>query len=102
MNPDEHQAMIDTGKVQNGSGGHGTYVSSPASPESYMAQAKPGSRYVEFDVPAETALKQGGQKDWKLIPGEKSMYGRLAARQGAPISMPGATNVTWIASRVQP
>ncbi|MEJ2867664.1 RHS repeat-associated core domain-containing protein [Actinomycetospora sp. OC33-EN08] len=102
MGAEEHQAMVDTGRVQNGSGGHGTYVAQPPSPESYMAQAKPGTRYVEFDVPGNTSLKQGGQKDWKLIPGPNSMYGRAAARNGLPLEMPTASNIEWIATRVRP
>ncbi|WP_285593543.1 DUF6531 domain-containing protein [Actinomycetospora sp. NBRC 106378] len=100
MHPDEHQAMVDTGKVQNGSGGYGTYVAQPPSAESYMSQAKPGSRYVEFDVPADTPLRQGGEKDWKFIPGPKSTFGKLAARKGLPTEMPPASNIEWIASRV--
>ena len=45
--------MTETGIVQEGAGGV-TNVASPADPAAYMQQAVSGSRYVEFNVPADS------------------------------------------------
>jgi hypothetical protein len=51
MSSSEYQAMKSTGKVQAGAGNM-TYVAKPATSSAYARQAKPGSVYVEFNVPA--------------------------------------------------
>jgi hypothetical protein len=96
MSPDEHQAMIDTGKVQAGSGGASTYVASPAEPGAYFRQAEAGSRYVQFDVPT-ASLKPAGEPGWAQIPGPKHpIYGPLNARRGLPPpEMPSFENLSW-------
>ncbi|WP_329562234.1 TreTu family toxin [Kitasatospora sp. NBC_01266] len=96
MSPEEHQAMIDTGKVQAGSGGTSTYVANPADPEAYFRQAAPGSRYVQFDVPT-ASLKPGGEPGWAQIPGPNHpIYGPLNARRGLPPpEMPSFENLFW-------
>lgn len=71
----------------------------PADPEASMSQAKPGTLYLEFDVPVATVkpTKEG----WGLIKDPNSIDGRLAARKGLPIpQMPPATNITHRATKL--
>jgi RHS repeat-associated protein len=95
----EHQAMVDTGLVQEGAGGT-SYVAHPADATAYMSQAKPGTRYVEFDVPR-SSLAPASKEGWAQIPGPNSLLGRLAARRGdPPPQFPPALNIEWIASKL--
>jgi hypothetical protein len=101
MSQDEHEAMTGTGMVQEGAGGT-TCVAHPADVHSYMAQARPGTRHIEFDVPR-SSLTQAGKEGWAQIPGPKSMQGRLAGLRGDPLpQFPPALNIQWRATRVSP
>ncbi|WP_255574291.1 hypothetical protein [Austwickia sp. TVS 96-490-7B] len=91
--------MVSTGMVQEGAGGT-TYVAHPTDVMAYMKEAKPGTRYVEFDVPP-SSLAGAGKDGWAQIPGPNSMLGRLAARRGDPLpQFPAASNIEWIASKL--
>ena len=91
MSQAEYDAMIKSGKVQESFSGT-THVASPANPEAFGKQAKPGSLYVEFELPA-TALKATNE-GWAKIVGPNSLEGRLAAKKGYSIpEMPEVENV---------
>lgn len=93
--------MLDTGMVQQGRTGV-INVARPADPLSFMRQAAPGSRYVEFDVP-EASLVQGGKEGWATIPGPDSIFSRLNTQRGLPpYEFPPALNIGWIASKLPP
>ncbi|WP_456356011.1 TreTu family toxin [Goodfellowiella coeruleoviolacea] len=66
----------------------------------HARQARPGSRYVEFDVPC-SCLKPGGAPGWALIPGPNhKIFGPLAVRRGEPLPrMPEARNIEWVTSK---
>jgi hypothetical protein len=100
MSPDEHAAMVKTGHVQVGSGGT-TSVASPPNAQSYMAQARPGSHHVEFDVPT-GSLRPGGAPGWSQIPSpENLMWGKLAPQRGYPVpqSPVSACNIVHVATK---
>jgi RHS repeat-associated protein len=98
MSQGEHEAMTETGMVQEGGGGT-TYVAYPADPAAYGQQAAAGSRYVEFDVPQDS-LAPAGKEGWAQIPGPNSLYGRLAAMRGTPIpQFPPALNIEWLLTK---
>ncbi|MDX1933131.1 MAG: hypothetical protein SFU56_11040 [Capsulimonadales bacterium] len=64
----------------------------------FIRQAKPGSVYVEFDVPSSSVVPTS--EGWAKIIGPNSLQGRLAARKGLPIpQMPAAQNINPIASK---
>lgn len=88
MSRAEYEAMISTGRVQQGGGGK-TDVCRPADPAAYQRQARPGSIYVEFEV-ADERLIQGGREDWASIPGPGSFHAKL---RGNFEDMPEAENV---------
>ncbi|MCE3032426.1 polymorphic toxin-type HINT domain-containing protein [Streptomyces sp. CMSTAAHL-2] len=91
MSPVEHQKMLDTGMVQPGAGDR-TFVVYPASPDAYIS-ARPGSVYVEFDVPKSLLSPGGRPGDYKLS-GPASLDARLAARKGLPApELPEAKNI---------
>lgn len=72
----------------------------PADIRSFEMQAATLSRYVEFDVPANSVVR-GGREDWGILPGPDSMYSRLQARRGLPpYTLPPVESLQWIASRV--
>lgn len=98
MGRDEYGKMLTTGKVQESFSG-ATYVATPASPAAYERQAKPGSIYVEFDVPA-SSVKQL-QEGWGRIIGPSTLESRLAARRGtkAVEEMPPATNIQVVTQK---
>jgi RHS repeat-associated protein len=99
MSPEEHQSMLDTGMVQPGRTGV-INVAHPADIQSYMRQALPGNRYVEFDIP-ENSLVQGGKVGWATIPGPESIFSRLNISRGlAPYEFPPALNIKWLASKL--
>ena len=96
MSAAEYAQMIVTGKVQESYSGT-THVALPPSAPAFRRQAKAGSLYVEFDVPAES-LKITG-KGWAKIIGPNSLEGRAARRNGRPVpQMPVARNVQYVAS----
>lgn len=98
MAPAEHEAMTETGMVQEGGGGT-TYVAHPADPAAYGQQAALGSRYVEFDVPQDS-LAPAGKEGWAQIPGPNSLYARLASMRGEPIpQFPPALNIEWLLTK---
>jgi hypothetical protein len=98
MSPAEHEAMTDTGMVQEGGGGT-TYVAHPADPAAYGQQAASGSRYVEFDVPQDS-LAPAGKEGWAQIPGPNSLYARLALMRGEPTpQFPPALNIQWLLTK---
>jgi RHS repeat-associated protein len=98
MSPAEHEAMTETGMVQEGGGGT-TYVAHPADPAAYGQQAAPGSRYVEFDVPKDS-LAPAGKDGWAQIPGPNSVRGRLAGMRGeSPPQFPQAQNIKWLQTK---
>jgi len=99
MSEAEYSAMSKSGIVQESSSGT-THVLFPADGNGagFAKQAKPGSRYVEFDVPA-TSVKKTAE-GWGKIPGPKSLEGRLAEKKGLPPpEMPAAKNVTPVTKK---
>lgn len=91
MSQTEYDSMIKTGKVQESFTGT-THVALPANINAFGKQAKPGSIYVEFDVPS-SSLKPTNE-GWAKIIGPNSIEGRLVAKKGQPIpGMPFATNI---------
>ena len=98
MSSSEHEAMAETGMVQEGGGGT-TYVAHPADSTAYGQQAALGSRYVEFDVPRDSVVP-GGKTGWAQIPGPDSLYGRLEAMRGLPVpQFPPAVNIEWLLTK---
>jgi RHS repeat-associated protein len=98
MSQAEHDAMRTSGRVQESFTGT-THVASPADAAAFINQAKPGSLYVEFNVPT-SSLKATNQ-GWSKVIGPKSLEGRAAARKGQPIpQMPAATDITHSATRI--
>ncbi len=96
MSQAEYDAMVKSGEVQIGGGGT-TYVVNPANPGAYVS-SKPGTVYVEFDVPGNairpTSPGQG------QIPSADSTVERLAVKRGQPVS-PGipASNIKVVQSK---
>ncbi|NOK18595.1 TreTu family toxin [Corallococcus carmarthensis] len=98
MSEAEYKAMQATGKVQESFTGT-TYVAYPANPQAYMSQARPGSFYVEFDVPMSTIKPT--QQGWARIIGPKTPEGRLAAQKGLPLPViPDAENIFHAATKL--
>lgn len=90
--------MKATGRVQEYFSGT-THVDSPADAAAFISQAKPGSLYVEFNVP--TSSLKATNEGWSTVMGPNSLEGRLAARKGLPIpQMPAATDVVHSATRL--
>jgi len=81
MSRSEYDLMVGTAQVQESSSGT-THVAFPADPAAFQAQAKPGSLYAEFDVPAGSIKPT--QSGWAKILGPSSLEGRLALRAGKP------------------
>ena len=52
MSKDEYNKMVDTGYVQKPYNADQSYVANPADYNAFYKQAKPGTVYVEFDVPS--------------------------------------------------
>jgi hypothetical protein len=91
MSKAEYDKMVKTGKVPESFTGT-THVASPADINAFGKQAKPGSIYVEFDVPS-SSLKPTNE-GWSKIVGPNSLEGRLEAKKGKPIpEMPSITNL---------
>jgi hypothetical protein len=98
MSQAEYDAMKASGKVQESLSGT-THVASPADASAFINQAKPGSVYVEFNVPT-SSLKATNQ-GWSKVIGPNSLEGRLAERKGLPIpQMPAATDIAHSATKL--
>jgi hypothetical protein len=98
MSQTEYNAMVDSGKVQESFSGT-THVASPADGSAFINQAKPGSLYIEFDVP--TSSLKATNYGWSKVIGPNSLEGRLADRKGLPIpQMPTATNIIHSATKL--
>ncbi len=99
MSNDEYKKMQRSGIVQESHSGT-THVARPATPSAYDKQARPGSLYVEFDVP-DQSLKQTSEQ-WAKVLGPNTIEGRLAAKRGQPVpQMPAASNVEHVASKMR-
>lgn len=97
MSLDEYIAMLISGMVQESFSGT-THVVLPPEAMSFLRQAKPGSVYIEFDVPS-ACLKQTSH-GWAKIIGPHSIEGRLAARKGGAVpQMPAALHCAHVASK---
>ena len=98
MSQAEYDAIKASGKVQESLSGT-THVASPADATAFINQARPGSVYVEFNVP--TSSLKATNEGWSKVVGPKSLEGRLAARKGLPIpQMPSATDIVHSATRL--
>jgi hypothetical protein len=96
MSEKEFKAMQNSQKVQQSLSGT-THVAIPASKNAFGRQAKPGSVYVEFDVPAGSVKGTG---PWGKILGPNSLESRNAKFKGRkPYEMPNATNIKEIARK---
>ena len=99
MGEAEHDAMVKSGKVQESFSGT-THVSTTVDPEAFIRQARPGARYVEFDVP--TSSLKPTQQGWSKIVGPNSLVGRLTARKGLPVpQMPEALQIVHRATKLR-
>lgn len=94
MSTEEYQAMKSSGKVQMSPNGNTTSIANPADPSAFGNQAKPGTIYVEFDVPT-NSIRAGGNANWGQIPGPGSLWDRFNQSKGLPpiTEMPNATNI---------
>ncbi len=91
MGDSEYKQMIDSGRVVQSTTGT-THVAYPANIEAFGKQAKPGTMYVEFDVPESSLIKTND--GWAKIVGPDSLKGRLAKRKGLPVpEMPSANKI---------
>ena len=91
MSEKEYNKMTKTGMVQESYSGT-THVASPPSSKAFGSQAKSGSLYVEFDVPA-SSVKQTGES-WGIILGPNTLESRLRIQKGLPpYEMPPAINI---------
>ena len=94
MSEKEYNAMTSTGYVQESYSGT-THVARPANPNAFIKQAKVGSYYVEFDVPASSLVNSGN--GWARILGPHSIDAKLAILRNQPIpQMPKATNIVLV------
>jgi hypothetical protein len=97
MSPEEFK-LLQRGIVPESLSGT-THVALPANPNAFLKQAKPGSYYVEFDVPA-TVVKPT-QQGWAKIVGPNSLEGRLARKKGLETpQMPTAENIVHRATKL--
>ncbi|GLW12290.1 hypothetical protein Misp01_74180 [Microtetraspora sp. NBRC 13810] len=88
MGTGEYQKMLSTGMVQPGGGGF-SYVVHPSDPNAYIS-SRPGSVYVEFDVPKSTLIPGGRPGDYKMSD-STTVFSRLSVKKGgAPLELPEA------------
>jgi RHS repeat-associated protein len=94
MSKKEFEVMKSTNQVQEGAGGQ-TFVS-VLGYQDYMPQAKPGTVYVEFDVPT-NSLVPGGEDGWYklLAPSAKPSQQYMLKKQGGE-HLPKVKNLTDI------
>jgi RHS repeat-associated protein len=91
MSSEELGKMEVTGVAQESTELGGSRVALPANPEAFR-DAAPGSRYVEYDIPAGITKPLGS--GWAKIPGPNSIEGRLATAKGEqPPQMPPVRNI---------
>ena len=97
MSQAEYKKLLETGTVPESFSGT-THVASPANVNAFGKQAKPGSIYVEFDVPS-TSIKPTSN-GWAKITGPNSLEGRLALKKGLALpEMPKATNIKIVGGK---
>ena len=98
MSKEEYVKMIETGYVQKPYNADQSYVANPADFNAFYKQAKPGTVYVEFDVPT-VSIKQ--TKDiWATIPGPNSIYSKLNVQKGLPpYEFPKVINIELIGEK---
>ncbi|AVD89300.1 hypothetical protein C4Q26_20040 [Pseudomonas sp. SWI44] len=82
MGPSEYDQMTSAGRVVQSYTGT-THVVSPVSIEAFGKQAKPGTKYFEFNVPEASLIKTN--EGWAKNVGPDSLEVRLAKRKGNPI-----------------
>ncbi|MGW1618108.1 TreTu family toxin, partial [Streptomyces sp. NPDC002172] len=98
MGDDEYNKMVSEGRAQPGAGDT-SYVAHPPDPAAYGRQAKPGTSYVEYDVPL-SSLRPAGEPGWSKIPGPTSLEGRMAGRKGLPVpEYPEVRNIEKVMSK---
>ncbi|PIF92992.1 RHS repeat-associated protein [Acidovorax sp. 62] len=98
MSQAELDAMKASGRVQESFSGT-THVATPTNASAFINQAKPGSVYVEFNVPSSSL--RATNEGWSKIIGPNSLEGRLAGRKGLPLpQMPEATGIVHSATRI--
>ena len=101
MSQSEYDDMVSTGKVQIGSEGEATYVLLDG-PDGFETQARSGSVYAEFDVPANNAWwMTNDDLGWATIPAPgSSQANRWRIVTGQDVDqMPTVTNITDILRR---
>lgn len=93
--------MVATGMVQAEPKSGMSYVVSPPAAGAYGKQAKPGSLYVEFDVPAGSVRMTNRQLGWAAIDGPNSNWAKmLAKRKGVPLpQLPPAANIRLVMTK---
>ncbi|WP_423220358.1 hypothetical protein [Clostridium beijerinckii] len=66
--------------------------------EAFAKQAKPGSVYVEFDIPKDSYIVTNAQEGWIMFNTIKTPQGRLAAKKGLSVAEtpPKALNIELI------
>ncbi|SHI25091.1 hypothetical protein SAMN02745823_03900, partial [Sporobacter termitidis DSM 10068] len=97
MSQAEYKKLLETGTVPESFSGT-THVANPADISAFGKQAKPGSVYVEFDVPS-TSIKPTSN-GWSKIIGPNSLEGRLALKKGLALpEMPKATNIKIVGGK---
>ena len=98
MSQVEYDAMKFSGRVQESFSGT-THVANPADAAAFINQAKPGSLYVEFNVPMSSL--RATNEGWSKVIGPNSLEGRLAARKGQSVpQMPIATDIFHSSTRL--
>ncbi|NOW06150.1 hypothetical protein BCM20_000661 [Clostridium beijerinckii] len=90
--------MIETGNVQESFSGP-TYAAFEKG--AFAKQAKPGSVYVEFDVPEDSYIITNDQEGWIMFNTIKTPQGRLAAKKGLSVAEapPEALNIKLVDSK---
>ena len=97
MSQAEYKKMLESGTVPESFSGT-THVANPADMSAFGKQAKPGSIYVEFDVPS-TSIKPTSN-GWSKIIGPNSLEGRLALKKGLTLpEMPKASNIKIVGGK---
>ncbi len=99
MSKIEYADMLNSGKVQESFSGT-THVAYPSNINAFIKQAKPGSIYVEFEVPTSSLKVTNNTEGWAKILGPNTIEGRLARKKGEHIpQMPTAKNIKIIGNK---
>jgi len=97
MSQAEYKKLLETGTVPESFSGT-THIAYPADISAFGRQAKPGSIYVEFDIPS--ASIKSTSNGWAKIIGPNSLEGRLALKKGLTLpEMPKATNIKIVGGK---